>query len=115
MVYSEYVRQRVLMFRELGLGPPTINKMLDREAICVHRTGIHSYLKKSEETGTVARNVGSGRPSKITPAIKSIIDEQMERGPRDVCRPTVRAAPCQRRSTLPVHHSSVSLGPWLDV
>ncbi len=67
------------MFRELGLRPPTIKKMLDREGICVHRTGIHLFFKKFEETGTIARNVGSGRPSKITPAIKSIIDEQMEK------------------------------------
>ena len=35
------------------------------------------FLKKLRETGTIARQVGSGRPSKITTEIKSLVEHQM--------------------------------------
>ena len=35
------------------------------------------FIKKFEETGTITRRVGSGRPSKVTAEIKQIVEDQM--------------------------------------
>ena len=35
------------------------------------------FLKKYNETGSIVRRVGSGRPSKVTAKIKQIVEEQM--------------------------------------
>ena len=40
---------------------------------------MHKFLLKFEETGSIARRVGSGRPSKVTSKIKQIVEEQMRR------------------------------------
>lgn len=53
--------------------------MLGREGLKVTRSGILMFLKKYRETGSIARRPGSGRPCKITPAMKALIDEQMEK------------------------------------
>ncbi len=42
------------------------------------RFGVAKFLKKYEETGTITRKPGSGRPSKVTEEIKSIVVEQMK-------------------------------------
>ena len=46
------------------------------KASCV---GITKFLKKYKETGCIGRRSGSGRPSKITAEIKTIVNEQMRK------------------------------------
>ena len=41
------------------------------------RVGIYKFLKKYKETGTVQRQIGSGRPTKITAEIKALVEQQM--------------------------------------
>ena len=41
--------------------------------------GIHRFLRKVEETGTIARRPGSGRPSKVAGVVEQIIDTQMNK------------------------------------
>ena len=45
----------------------------------VSRVGIHKFLEHFEETGTLLRKPGSGRPSKITRLVKMVVEEQMRR------------------------------------
>ena len=41
---------------------------------------LRSFLKKFEETGSLSRHSGSGRPSKITADIKEIVENPMQHG-----------------------------------
>ena len=53
------------------------SKELRKEGLKCSRVGVYKFLKKYEETGSIRRRVGSGRPSKITAEIKQIVEEQM--------------------------------------
>ena len=78
MVYSWYVKRRILHYYQRGLLPPTIAKRLEEEGtIKTSRTGIAKFIKKFKTTGSIARTPGSGRPSKITSEIKTIVEERM--------------------------------------
>ena len=41
------------------------------------RVGVHNLLMKFQDTGTVARRLGSGRPAKVAETIKTIMEDQM--------------------------------------
>ena len=41
------------------------------------RCGVDKFIQRYQQTGTITRKLGSGRPSKITSEIKAIVDEQM--------------------------------------
>ena len=77
MVYSSYLKQRILYFYLKGHRAPTIRKLLLEENVKASRVGIASFLKKFEETGCLTRRPGSGRPSKATAEIKEIVEQQM--------------------------------------
>jgi hypothetical protein len=53
-----------------GLKAPSIAKALQKERLRCSRCGINKFL--------IARQPGSGRPSKITIKIKRIVEEQMQ-------------------------------------
>ena len=61
------------------IGVPTIATLLQEEQLKASRVGIAKFLKHYQDTGTIARKPGSGRPSKITAEIKRIVNEQMMR------------------------------------
>ena len=41
------------------------------------RQGVAGFLKRFDDTGTIKRKPGSGRPSKVTAEIKAIVEQQM--------------------------------------
>ena len=69
----------MLALASQGLKAPTIAKELQKENLKCSRVGVHKFLRKFEETGSIVRSVGSGRPSKVTAEIKQIIEEQMRK------------------------------------
>ena len=77
MVFSSYKQQRILYYHFQGVRPPTIKNFLAREGMTASKFGIRKFLKKYEETGSVRRRIGSGRPTKVTAEIKAIVEEQM--------------------------------------
>lgn len=77
MVFSSYKKQRILFFYSKGYKAPTIAKLLHDEGLPYSRVGVAKFIKKFEETGTITRRVGSGRPSKVTAEIKQIVEDQM--------------------------------------
>jgi len=80
MVYSTYKKQRILSLYSQGLKAPTIAKILrEEEQLCCTRVGVAKFLKKFEETGSLSRRSGSGRPAKTTAEIKDIVEQQMQR------------------------------------
>ena len=80
MVYTEYIKQRILFyFHCQRYKAPTIAKLLHEEKLTVTREGVHKFIKHYQDTGAISRKPGSGRPSKITAEIKAIVDDQMIR------------------------------------
>ena len=77
MVYSNYMKQRILFYHYKGYKPPTIQKKLLSEKMVASRQGIAKFIATFLETRTISRRVGSGRPSKITAQVKTIVEEQM--------------------------------------
>ena len=77
MVLSSYVKQRIVALRDEGHKAPTIAIKLREEGTHVSRVGVHKFLRVYETTHTIQRRSGSGRPSKITPEIKALVEHQM--------------------------------------
>ena len=69
---------RILYLSQEGHRPPTISKILEEEGMSASRRGIAKFLKLYKETGTIARRPGSGRPTKVTEAVKKVVEEQMK-------------------------------------
>ena len=77
MLFSSYKQQRIIYFHSKGFKPPTILRLLRREGMPASRRGIDKFLRKYQDTGTISRRAGSGRPSKVTAEIKALVDRQM--------------------------------------
>ena len=76
-VYSHYKKMRILYFSREGHKPPTIVKILAEEGMTASRRGVAKFLTRYGQTGTIARLPGSGRPTKVTQEVKSIVERQM--------------------------------------
>ena len=75
MVFSIYIKQRILSFYADGLRAPSISKKLFEEGFIVSRRGVYKFLQKYRQTGDIGRRLGSGRPSKITEEVKSNVSD----------------------------------------
>ena len=74
MPYTEYLKWRVLVFRSMGLSPAAVVKALSNEGLAATRQGIKKFFDRYNRTMSLNR---SGRPSRITEAVKKIVEEQM--------------------------------------
>lgn len=79
MVLSEHGCKRILTHYSAGHKAPSIQKLLEEEGIIVSRVAIWKFLARYKKTCTIARQEGSGRKSLLTPQIRKIVDEQMEK------------------------------------
>ena len=77
MVLSTYEKQRILFYNNEGLKPSQIVSALKVEGICTTRHTIARFIRRYEQTQTIARKEGSGRPSKITAQVKQLVDSAM--------------------------------------
>ena len=77
MVLSDFGKQQAVSLFHEGLKALAIAKALGREGIRVSYVGVHKLLQKYAKTGSVARQAGSGRLSKVTDAIKTVVEVQM--------------------------------------
>ena len=78
MVFSAYVKQRILFYHQQGSTSRAIRNLLLGEGIIVSHVGVYCFLKRFETHGTISRRHGSGRPSKITEEVKRIVEAQMQ-------------------------------------
>ena len=80
MVFSEYVKLRIIYHSNRGIKPYTIAKLLeDEEGIKVSKVGVMKFLKVYLETGSTARRPGSGRPCKVTQQVNELVEAQMQK------------------------------------
>ena len=78
MVYSDYIKQRILFYRRSGKSYQKIVLSLAEEGHAVTKAGVGKFLRHYKETGTIARAPGSGQTSKMTVEAQRLIEEQME-------------------------------------
>ena len=79
MVYSNYVKQRILHLRRTGKSYSKIADHLASEGHNVTKPGISYFLKTYKETGSIARKLGSGGKRKKSRALLDFIDSQIEK------------------------------------
>ena len=79
MVYSNYVKQRILHLRRTGKSYSQIADHLATEGHYVTKPGISYFLKTYKETGSIARKPGSGGKRKKSRALLDFIDSQIEK------------------------------------
>ena len=77
MVYSWYTKKRIIYFYEQGYRPPSIARLLLEEDIVASRVCIAKLIGRYQQTRIIVRRPGSGRPTVITPEMKTIVEEQM--------------------------------------
>ena len=66
MVFSDYVKERIPFYRRLRKNYEGTAHCLSEEGHKVTKVGLYEFLKRFEESGTIARNPGSGKASKMT-------------------------------------------------
>ena len=79
MPYSDYLRRRILIHHLKGLTAAAIADALSDEGLRATRQGITKFLRRVEETGSLERQPGSGRPSRLTPQMLALVEAQMRR------------------------------------
>ena len=79
MVYSTCKQQRIIYFYSLGYKSTSIVELLREESLNVKVSAVCRLIKKYKEMRTIARRMGSGRPTKITPEVLRIVEEQMKK------------------------------------
>ena len=67
----------MLLFYEKGQSPRAIMALLVAEQISASVTGVAKFLKRYQQTGTTARQTGSGGKQTVTEAVKDIVEKQM--------------------------------------
>ena len=73
-----YAKQRILYYHGKGIRAYKIAKHLKTEKIRASPKSVWRFLKSYAETGSMLRRSGSGRPTKVTPDILSIVNGKME-------------------------------------
>ena len=79
MVYSDYVKQRILVYYRFKKNCSQIVRCLAEEGHTVSKAGVLKFLRRYRETGTIARTPGTGQASKLTDQLREIIEDQMKK------------------------------------
>ena len=79
MVYSDYVKQRILFYYRSKKNSLQIVRCLVEEGHTVSKAGVLKFLRRYRQTGTITRAPGSGQASKLTDKIWETIDDQMKK------------------------------------
>ena len=77
MVLSTYEKQRIIFYHREKLTPSQILSALKVEHITTTRQTIARFIVRFQQTGTIARKEGSGRPSKITNRVMELVERRM--------------------------------------
>lgn len=79
LVYSDYVKQKILFYRRLGKSNVDTSLCLSEEGHKASKMGVYKFLKQYHEIGTLLHRPGSGQASKIPSKVKHtiVIDQQM--------------------------------------
>ena len=77
MPLSTYAKMRIIVLYSAGNRAPKIQTLLKEEDIVVSRVSVWKFIARFERSGSLARKEGSGRPTKLTPQVMALVEEQM--------------------------------------
>lgn len=77
MVLTEYQKQRMLHYYSLGYRAPTMATLLKKQQVKANRKGVHKFIRRYRQTGSIARHPGSGPKSNNTCEIMQVVEQQM--------------------------------------
>ena len=83
--YPDYVKLIILQYHFRGRKPYSIAKSLETEGIKVSRLGVHKFVIMYEKTGSIVSQAGSGRLSKVTSQVKTLVEQQMQKDDETTC------------------------------
>ena len=69
MVFSDYVKQRILFYHRSRKSFADIVCCLTKEGYRVSKSGVFKFIRRYKESSTIARAPGTGQASKATPSI----------------------------------------------
>ena len=75
MVYSDYVKQRILVYYRFKNNCSQIVRCLAEEG----QSCVLKFLRRNPETGTIAHAPGTGQASKLTDQLREIIEAHMKK------------------------------------
>ena len=102
MVYSDYVKLRMLSMHQSGYKFSTIVEYLILEdQVATSKQGVRQFLQKFYHYNTIARKPGSGIPPKLSPSIQGLIETSMQEDDKTTAT--------QLQSILAAHNVYVSL------
>ena len=110
--YSTYTKQRILAYNSRGVSVYSMVKLLRGEGLSASKSGILQLLWKYRAIGTIMRRPGSGRPTKITADVLSLVEGQMR---ADDGRSAKTSPCCQQLSSVYEHHSLLEDTIGLDL
>ena len=61
----------------MGYKPLTICRMSREEGLIANLMGMQKFLQKHRETNNIEKRPGSGQPTKMTAAVKALVEQQM--------------------------------------
>ena len=77
MVYSDYLKLRILFLARKSYKAPIICNLLQAENLACTRENVSLFMKRYVETHSIARKPGSGLLSKVTAEIKALVVQKM--------------------------------------
>ena len=77
MVYSDYLKLRILFLARKSYKAPIIRNLLQAENLSCTRENVSLFMKRYVETHSIARKPGSEFLSKVTAEIKALVVQQM--------------------------------------
>ena len=79
MVYSDYVKQRILFYHRSKKNGAEIVRNLAEEGYNASKVDVYKFIRRYKESGTIAREPGSGQTSKVNAEIRKLIEDQMQK------------------------------------
>ena len=67
MMYSDYVKQRILLYRRLGKSYVQISRCLSEEGYATTKVGVYKFVKRYEERGIISHS-----PSDMSYIVRSL-------------------------------------------
>ena len=111
IVCPEY---RIIFYSSKGQRAPMIAKLLEKEGIVVSRRGVDAFLNRVQQTGTITRRSGSGRPSKRTEEAKQIVEATMCADDETMVKEAQAQFKRSRARSITEYDTSLQEGAWLD-
>ena len=73
-----YTKRRAIYLASKGLNFSAISRALSSEGLSYSTKSVSLLIRKINVGGSIARNHGTGRSTKITQEVKDLIEEQMQ-------------------------------------